>query len=101
VEDNKEHIAAALETLRPTSSWERATAAGQGVEGVSMGGRGFGVAMDALIKYLGPEYGVTFAMGTSFLFHGLLACCANYSNELDARVCVSALGVAFLLFSFL
>lgn len=29
-----------------------------------MGGRGFGVAMDALIKYLGPEHGVTFAMGT-------------------------------------
>ncbi|KAG0567291.1 hypothetical protein KC19_7G124200 [Ceratodon purpureus] len=68
VEDNKEHIAAALETLRPTSSWERATAAGQGVEGVSMGGRGFGVAMDALIKYLGPEYGVTFAMARVFAF---------------------------------
>lgn len=68
MESNKEHIAAALETLRPTSSWERATAAGQGVEGVSMGGRGFGVAMDALIKYLGPEYGVTFAMGTSLFF---------------------------------
>lgn len=68
MESNKEHIAAALETLRPTSSWERATAAGQGVEGVSMGGRGFGVAMDALIKYLGPEYGVTFAMGTALFF---------------------------------
>lgn len=68
VESNKEHIAAALETLRPTSSWERATAAGQGVEGVSMGGRGFGVAMDALIKYLGPEYGVTFAMARVFAF---------------------------------
>uniref|UniRef100_A0A7I4EH88 Sec23/sec24 transport family protein n=1 Tax=Physcomitrium patens TaxID=3218 RepID=A0A7I4EH88_PHYPA len=66
--ENKEHIAAALETLRPTSSWERATAAGQGVEGVSMGGRGFGVAMDALIKYLGPEYGVTFAMARVFAF---------------------------------
>nr|XP_024383708.1 protein transport protein Sec24B-like isoform X2 [Physcomitrium patens] len=68
VENNKEHIAAALETLRPTSSWERATAAGQGVEGVSMGGRGFGVAMDALINYLGPEYGVTFAMARVFAF---------------------------------
>jgi hypothetical protein len=63
VESNKEHIAAALETLKPTSSWERATAAGQGIEGVTMGGRGFGVAMDALIKYLGTEHGVTFAMG--------------------------------------
>ena len=78
VEDNKEHIAAALETLRPTSSWERATAAGQGVEGVSMGGRGFGVAMDALIKYLGPDYGVTFAMGASLLFSS-----ANYSSSLE------------------
>lgn len=73
VESNKEHIAAALETLRPTSSWERTTAAGQGVEGVSMGGRGFGVAMDALIKYLGPEHGVTFAMGTVVFLKDLFA----------------------------
>jgi hypothetical protein len=68
VESNKEHIAAALETLKPTSSWERATAAGQGIEGVTMGGRGFGVAMDALIKYLGTEHGVTFAMARVFAF---------------------------------
>jgi hypothetical protein len=34
------------------------------MEGVTMGGRGFGAAMDALIKYLGTEHGVMFAMGT-------------------------------------
>lgn len=33
-----------------------------------MGGRGFGVAMDALIKYLGVEHGVTFAMGIALTF---------------------------------
>ncbi len=63
VESNKEHIAAALETLKPTSSWGPATPAEQGIEGVTMGGCGFGAAMDALIKYLGTEHGVTFPMG--------------------------------------
>lgn len=28
-----------------------------------MGGRGFGVAMEALFNYLGSEYGNTFALG--------------------------------------
>lgn len=64
MENNKENIASALETLKPTSSWERATAAGQSTDGVPLGGRGFGVAMDALIKYLGAERGATFAIGT-------------------------------------
>ncbi|KAL3689756.1 hypothetical protein R1sor_016065 [Riccia sorocarpa] len=68
VENNKENIASALETLKPTSSWERATAAGQSVEGVPLGGRGFGVAMDALIKYLGAERGATFAIARVFAF---------------------------------
>ena len=68
VNKNKENIAAALETLKPTSSWERTTAAGQGIEGVTMGGRGFGVAMDALSNYLGAEHGVTFAMGKRMYF---------------------------------
>ncbi|KAG6549307.1 hypothetical protein Mapa_009293 [Marchantia paleacea] len=67
VEANKEHIASALETLKPTSSWERATAAGQSTEGVTMGGRGFGMAMDSLIKYLGAERGATFALVFAFL----------------------------------
>lgn len=59
----KGRIAAALETLRPTNSWERSTAAGQGLDGVLLGGRGFGVAMEALLNYLGSEYGNTFALG--------------------------------------
>ncbi|CAM6129440.1 unnamed protein product [Calypogeia fissa] len=69
VETSKELIAAALETLRPTSSWERTTAAGQTtVEGTGLGGRGFGVAMDALIRYLGAEHGATFALARVFSF---------------------------------
>ena len=63
VETCKDLIAAALETLRPTASWERTTGAGQGLDGVLMGGRGFGVAMEALMNYLGSEYGTTFALG--------------------------------------
>lgn len=63
VETCKERIGSALETLRPTTSWERTTAAGQGVDGVLMGGRGFGVAIEALLNYLGSEYGSTFALG--------------------------------------
>lgn len=59
----KDRIASALETLRPTTSWERTTAAGQGLDGVLIGGRGFGVAMEALCSYLGSEYGNTFALG--------------------------------------
>jgi hypothetical protein len=57
-----------LETLRPTGAGEQATAAGQGVQGVSIDRCGIYVAMDGLINYLKPEYGVTFAMGKSFLF---------------------------------
>lgn len=63
VETCKDRIASALETLRPTTSWERTTAAGQGMDGILMGGRGFGVAMEALFNYLGSEYGSTFALG--------------------------------------
>ena len=40
-----------------------------------MGGRGFGVAMDALIKYLGVEHGITFAMGSTLTF--TLAACSQ------------------------
>ncbi|KAI4368701.1 hypothetical protein MLD38_017228 [Melastoma candidum] len=68
VDTCKDRIASALETLRPTTSWERSTAAGQTLDGVLMGGRGFGVAMDALINYLGSEYGSTFALARVFAF---------------------------------
>ena len=63
VDTCKDRIASALETLRPTTSWERPTAAGQSLDGVLIGGRGFGVAMEALCNYLGSEYGNTFALG--------------------------------------
>ncbi|CAL9107942.1 unnamed protein product [Musa textilis] len=68
VETCKDHIVAALETLKPTTSWERTTAAGQGLDGVLLGGRGFGVAMTALIDYLSSEYGSTFALARVFVF---------------------------------
>nr|XP_009411948.1 PREDICTED: protein transport protein SEC23-like [Musa acuminata subsp. malaccensis] len=68
VETCKDRIAAALETLKPTTSWERTTAAGQGLDGVLLGGRGFGVAMTALIDYLSSEYGSTFALARVFVF---------------------------------
>ncbi|XP_059627638.1 protein transport protein SEC23 D [Cornus florida] len=68
VETCKDRIASALETLRPTTSWERSTAAGQGIDGVLLGGRGFGVAMEALFNYLGSEYGNTFALARVFAF---------------------------------
>lgn len=83
VETNKDNIAAALETLKPTSSWERTTAAGHGIDGVTMGGRGFGVAMDALLKYLGVEHGVTFAIARVFAF---LSGAPDYgAGQLDTR----------------
>ncbi|KAF6169184.1 hypothetical protein GIB67_013614 [Kingdonia uniflora] len=68
VETCKDRIAAALETLKPSTSWERTTAAGQGLDGVLLGGRGFGVAMEALLNYLGSEYGNTFALARVFAF---------------------------------
>ncbi|XXG62785.1 hypothetical protein AAC387_Pa05g1092 [Persea americana] len=68
VETCKDRIAAALETLKPTTSWERTTGAGQGLDGVLLGGRGFGAAMEALFNYLGSEYGNTFALARIFAF---------------------------------
>ncbi|XP_031266073.1 protein transport protein Sec24-like At3g07100 [Pistacia vera] len=68
VETFKDNITSALETLRPTTSWERTAGAGQGLDGVLMGGRGFGVAMEALFNYLGSEYGNTFALARVFAF---------------------------------
>ncbi|KAJ9699522.1 hypothetical protein PVL29_008220 [Vitis rotundifolia] len=68
VETCKDRIASALETLKPTTSWERTTTAGQGLDGLLLGGRGFGVAMEALFNYLGSEYGNTFALARVFAF---------------------------------
>ncbi|XP_060169858.1 protein transport protein SEC23 D isoform X2 [Lycium barbarum] len=68
VDTCKDRIASALETLRPTTSWERNSGAGQGLDGVFLGGRGFGSAMEALFSYLGSEYGNTFALARVFAF---------------------------------
>ncbi|TYI80434.1 hypothetical protein E1A91_D05G087300v1 [Gossypium mustelinum] len=66
VETCKDRITSALETLRPITSWERTPGAGQVLDGVLMGGRGFGAAMEALCNYLGSEYGNTFALARVF-----------------------------------
>ncbi|KAG0481046.1 hypothetical protein HPP92_011613 [Vanilla planifolia] len=68
VETCKDRIAAALETLKPITSWERTSSAGQGLDGVLFGGRGFGAAMEALISYLSSEYGSTFVLARVFAF---------------------------------
>lgn len=62
METCKDRIASALETLRPTSSWD-STGGGQGLDRILLGGRGFGLAMETLISYLGSEHGNTFALG--------------------------------------
>ncbi|TYG67581.1 hypothetical protein ES288_D05G087500v1 [Gossypium darwinii] len=67
VETCKDRITSALETLRPITSWERTPGAGQVLDGVLMGGRGFGAAMEALCNYLGSEYGNTFALARVFV----------------------------------
>ncbi|XP_072970567.1 protein transport protein SEC23 D-like isoform X2 [Typha angustifolia] len=83
VESCKDRIAAALETLKPTTSWERTTAAGQALDGILLSGRGFGVAMDALINYLSSEYGNTFALARIFAF---LSGAPDYgAGQLDTR----------------
>eukprot|EP00850_Spirogloea_muscicola_P012002 SM000076S21823 [mRNA] locus=s76:484591:488610:+ [translate_table: standard] len=74
---NKEHIAGALETLRPLSSLERQTGGGGGTDRAAAhsmataggsGGRGFGAAMEALLKYLGADGGSTFVSARIFAF---------------------------------
>ncbi|KAH8945942.1 hypothetical protein BDL97_12G067200 [Sphagnum fallax] len=52
------HIPVDLEMAMPLCAF-----LAPGIDGVTMGGRGFSAAMDALIKYLGTEHGVMFAMG--------------------------------------
>ncbi|KAG8085733.1 hypothetical protein GUJ93_ZPchr0010g7339 [Zizania palustris] len=79
----KDRIAAALDTLRPTSSWERGAASGQEADTVLLGGRGFGTAMAALIDYLSSEYGTTFALARVFAF---LSGAPDYGDgQLDTR----------------
>ncbi|EMS61482.1 Protein transport protein Sec24C [Triticum urartu] len=83
VDTCKDRIAAALDTLRPTSSWERGAASGQEADTVLLGGRGFGTAMSSLIDYLSSEYGSTFALARVFAF---LSGAPDYGDgQLDTR----------------
>ncbi|CAL9762996.1 unnamed protein product [Musa acuminata subsp. burmannicoides] len=68
VESCKDQIATALDTLKPTTSWERSTPTVQGSDGMLLGGRGFGSAMEALVSYLSSDYGNTFALARVFAF---------------------------------
>ncbi|CAL9119198.1 unnamed protein product [Musa textilis] len=68
VESCKDQIATALDTLKPTTSWERSTPTVQGLDGMLLGGRGFGSAMEALVSYLSSDYGNTFALARVFAF---------------------------------
>ncbi|XP_064968561.1 protein transport protein SEC23 D-like isoform X1 [Musa acuminata AAA Group] len=68
VESCKDQIATALDTLKPTTSWERSTPTVQGWDGMLLGGRGFGSAMEALVSYLSSDYGNTFALARVFAF---------------------------------
>ncbi|KMT05478.1 hypothetical protein BVRB_7g176030 [Beta vulgaris subsp. vulgaris] len=83
VETCKERIASAIENLKPMTSWERSAAASQALDGVLLGGRGFGAAMEALFSYLGSEYGTTFALARVFAF---LSGVPDYgAGQLDTR----------------
>ncbi|GAQ81540.1 sec23/Sec24 zinc finger family protein [Klebsormidium nitens] len=65
----KDQISNALDTLHPTSSWERTTAAGQPGDGSGgVGGRGFGTAMTALLKYVGGDENQLFVGARLFAF---------------------------------
>ncbi|KAK8574589.1 hypothetical protein V6N12_062279 [Hibiscus sabdariffa] len=58
----KEHIIYALETLKPTTLWERTPRTGQELDGVLIGSQGFGVAIKTLCNCLESEYGNAFAL---------------------------------------
>ncbi|KAL0460047.1 UNVERIFIED_CONTAM: hypothetical protein Slati_0631900 [Sesamum latifolium] len=68
VDTCKDCIASALETLKPTTSWEQSIAVGQGADGALCGARGFGVAIEALLNFLGSEHGNTYALARVFAF---------------------------------
>ncbi|KAF7009111.1 hypothetical protein CFC21_023710 [Triticum aestivum] len=79
----KDHIAEALETIKPIASWERATTASQVQDHALHHTRGFGVAIDALVNYLSVENGTTFELARIFAF---LSGPPNYgAGQLDAR----------------
>uniref|UniRef100_A0A0D9ZKH9 Sec23/Sec24 helical domain-containing protein n=1 Tax=Oryza glumipatula TaxID=40148 RepID=A0A0D9ZKH9_9ORYZ len=57
VDGCKDRIAEALETIKPTSSWEITATASEVQDHALHHARGFGLAMDAVVNYLCTEYG--------------------------------------------
>lgn len=63
VDGCKDRIAEALETIKPTSSWEITATASEVQDHALHHARGFGLAMDAVVNYLCTEYGSLFELG--------------------------------------
>uniref|UniRef100_A0A0D9W4N9 Sec23/Sec24 trunk domain-containing protein n=1 Tax=Leersia perrieri TaxID=77586 RepID=A0A0D9W4N9_9ORYZ len=68
VDSCKDRIAEALETIKPTSSWEITATASEVQDHSLHHARGFGLAMDAVVNYLCSEYGSTFELARIFTF---------------------------------
>nr|CAB3484460.1 unnamed protein product [Digitaria exilis] len=68
IDSCKDRITEALETIKPMSSWDVAANTVEGQDHVLHHTRGFGVALDVLVNYLGSEYGNTFELARIFAF---------------------------------
>ncbi|KAL6885911.1 hypothetical protein ACP4OV_010172 [Aristida adscensionis] len=68
IDSFKDRIAEALETIKPMSSWEVTANTSEGHDHVLHQTRGFGVALDILVKYLSSEYGNAFGLARIFAF---------------------------------
>ncbi|KAF0888498.1 hypothetical protein E2562_014730 [Oryza meyeriana var. granulata] len=68
VDSCKDRIVEALETIKPTSSWEITATASEVQDHALHYARGFGLAMDAVVNYLCSEYGSTFELARIFTF---------------------------------
>ncbi|EEE60965.1 hypothetical protein OsJ_14735 [Oryza sativa Japonica Group] len=68
VDGCKDRIAEALETIKPTSSWEITATASEVQDHALHHARGFGLAMDAVVNYLCTEYGSLFELARIFTF---------------------------------
>ncbi|RLM66017.1 protein transport protein Sec24C-like [Panicum miliaceum] len=68
IDSCKDRITEALETIKPVSSWDVAANAAEGQDHVLHHTRGFGVALDVLVNYLGSEYGNAFELARIFVF---------------------------------
>ncbi|KAK8546694.1 hypothetical protein V6N13_067889 [Hibiscus sabdariffa] len=83
IETFKERIISAFGTLKSTTLWERTLGTGQELDGVLMGGQGFGATMETLCNYLGLEYENTFALAAVFAL--LLGSPNHGPGQIDTR----------------